>query len=124
MRKQHAAARSDKKRAAIDRRIKELAAQHPEDFATAMLELARGTAERAEALAVREQLREVLPAVSMAFVAKTYFGKSRQWLYQRINGARVNGKPARLNAAECKVLENALHDIASKLAATHVSPSI
>lgn len=114
-------ARTDKQRDEIDRQIKALANQNPDAFATAMVELARGTAEQAEEVSMREQLKEILPAVSIAYIAKTYFGKTRHWLYQRINGSIVNGKPAYLNAEEKKILDQALKDLGSKLSSLSVS---
>lgn len=118
---QYAAAGSDKQRDEIDLQIRELSDGNPDAFAAAMVELARGTAERAEELALRSRLNEILPAVSMSYIATHYFGKTRQWLYQRINGSIVNGKPAKLSGSECKTLEDALKDIGHKLSATRVS---
>ncbi len=124
LQEQYRTARSDKKREEIDRQMKALADQNPDEFAAAMVELARGSADQAEELALREQLSEILPAVSVSYIAKTYFGKTRHWLYQRINGSMVNGKPARLSNDERKTLDGALKDIGHKLSTTHVSPSV
>jgi hypothetical protein len=120
----HAAARTDKQRDEVDRKMKVLADQNPDAFAAAMIELARGSADQAEELALREQLSDILPVVSVSYIAKTYFGKTRQWLYQRINGSIVNGKPARLSDDERKTLDGALKDIGHKLTTTHVFPSV
>ena len=122
LREQHAKARTEKARAKIDGQIKALAAQDPDGFAAAMVELAGDTANRAEELSVREQLKDILPAISLSYISKTYFGKTRQWLYQRINGSVVNGKPAKLNDEEKKTLEGALKDLGNKLSSWHVSP--
>ena len=43
---------------------------------------------------IRQKLDRVLDFVSMSYIAKNYFGKTRQWLYQRVNGNIVNGKSA------------------------------
>lgn len=53
--------------------------------------------------------------VSMSYISKEYFGKTRTWLYQKLNGNMVNGKPARLTGEERRKLKFALEDIAKKL---------
>lgn len=69
---------------------------------------------------VRKQLEEILPFMSLAFIAKKYFGKSRQWLYQRVNGMNVNGKPARFTSQEIDILNSALQEMGKKLLSTKV----
>lgn len=122
LKERYHAAHTDKQRADIDREIEALATQDPDTFAAAMVECARETADCAEELTLREQINDILPAVSLAYISKTYFGKTRQWLYQRINGTPVNGKPAKLNAEERKTLEDAFKDIGEKLSQLHVAP--
>ncbi len=124
LREQHRNARSQKKMDEIAQRMQEISKKDPDAFALAMIELAKETADRAEELALRVRLKEVLPAVSISHIAKTYFGKTRSWLYQRINGSIVNGKPARLTDTERRTLEEAFRDIADKLTSIHVSPSV
>lgn len=89
--------------------------------ATAVLEQITETNERAHDLIVKEQLKDILPVVSLSFIAREYFGKTKEWLYQRINGNTVNGKPARFTEEEVKTLNSALHDIAQKLLKISVS---
>lgn len=52
--------------------------------------------------------------INVAEVARM-FGKSRQWLYQRINGSIVNGKQAMFKQADidklCQILEDAKNEI-------------
>ena len=57
------------------------------------------------------KLGEVAKVISLSYVAKKYFGKTRTWLYQRINGNIVNGKPARFTDKERIRLSEALQDI-------------
>lgn len=64
---------------------------------------------------VREKLGELPEAISLSYIAKNYFGKSRSWLLQRINGNKVNGKEAHFNSGEIRQLQNALHDLGQKL---------
>ena len=64
---------------------------------------------------MKVQLLEISKMVSMSYIAKEYFKKSRQWLYQRINGNRVNGKEARFSHEEINQLNFALQDISRKI---------
>lgn len=73
------------------------------------------TIAEAKSMAIREKLASVLPAISMSYIAKNYFGKSRSWLCQRINGLAVNGKEARFTESEKATLDLALKDIAGSL---------
>lgn len=67
---------------------------------------------------LRERLKEILPIISVSHLSKTYFYRSPQWFYQRLNGNAVNGKPARFTEAELKVLHDALRDISGKINAS------
>ncbi len=120
LRERYRKARSEKELKEIGQKIDQLSAADPEAFGRGMIALAKETADRAEGLALRVQLQEVLPAVSMSYVAKHYFGKTRQWLYQRLNGTMVNGKPARMTPEELRTFETALHDLGGKLSSVHV----
>ena len=64
---------------------------------------------------IREKMGELPEMISMAYIAKNYFGKSNSWLSQRLNGSKVNGKRARFNAKEVQQLQDALHDIGNRL---------
>ena len=101
-------------------------------------ELATTSEERREAgLYVREQMamrrkrsdidikkivREAQDVVSLSYIAKQYFNKDRSWLYQRINGTLVNGKPAAFTEQELTILANSLKNIGLKL--SEISKSI
>jgi hypothetical protein len=63
----------------------------------------------------------VLPAISLSYIAKTYFNKSRSWLNQRINGNTVNGVQAKFSQEELRTLDFALKDLSAKLAEIRVS---
>jgi len=65
----------------------------------------------------RKALGGVIESINLSYIAKHYFGKSRTWLYQRMNGNKVNGKTAFFTRAERKQLEDALHDIGQQLLA-------
>jgi hypothetical protein len=70
---------------------------------------------------VKMQLMEVTEMVSLSFIAKNYFHKTRTWLYQKINGNRINGKPASFTKEEINTLNHAIQDISRKLGSTVIS---
>ena len=74
-----------------------------------------------DAYLVRKQMEDILPCISLAYIAETYFKKSRQWLYQRVNGLLVNGKPAKFTPEELETLNYALQDMGQRLATTRIS---
>ena len=83
----------------------------PEDkkaFAQAFQDGARQSMDEAQAIVktveIRQTLEKVLPFASMSYIAQHYFGRTRQWLYQRINGSAVNGRPANFTADELNTL--------------------
>lgn len=56
--------------------------------------------------------KEIIP---VSYIAKNYFNKSKNWLYQRINKNNVNGKPANFTDSEIKTFNRALEDIGKKI---------
>ncbi|WP_289090654.1 DUF5053 domain-containing protein [uncultured Bacteroides sp.] len=70
---------------------------------------------------IRLQMQEVSDVISLSYLAKHYFNKSRSWLYQRMNGNLVNGKPARFTDEELATLNRALKDISEKLGSLSIS---
>lgn len=67
------------------------------------------------------KLEEVSEIISISYLAKKYFNKSRAWLHQRINGNIVNGKPAKLTEEEMNKLHVALNDISKKIGSVSAS---
>lgn len=61
------------------------------------------------------ELGDVANALSLSYIAKVYFGKSKTWLYQRLNGNKVNGKPARFTEEERKRFAEALQDLSRRI---------
>ena len=106
---------------AIKSMRKDMTPQEQEAFNEALIAEARELLDKgdkmmeAEMADVRQRLGEIPQIVSMSYIAKHYFGKSRTWLYQRINGNLVNGKPVFFTKAERRQLQEALHDIGKKL---------
>ena len=82
---------------------------------------ARRFVERAEDALLRDKLGEIPEVISLSYIAKKYFGKSRNWLYQRINGYLVNGKPARFTDEERKKFVAAINAISDMLKKTSLS---
>lgn len=65
---------------------------------------------------LHERLGELSEVINLAFIARRYFGKSRQWLYQRIKGYTVNGKVATFTPEERDKFMAALDEIGSRIA--------
>jgi hypothetical protein len=65
-----------------------------------------------EEVDLKIEMLEISKFISLSQIAKTYFGKTRTWLYQRLYGYKVNGKPAQFTPTERQTLANALKDIA------------
>ncbi|MDR1555553.1 MAG: DUF5053 domain-containing protein [Tannerellaceae bacterium] len=70
---------------------------------------------------VKMQLMEITEIVSLSYIAKNYFHKTRTWLYQKINGNKVNGKEASFTQEEINILNLAIQDISKKLGSTVIS---
>lgn len=114
-------ATTDAEREDVRKEMRKLCDADAPSLAAAALESIKATNAEVAEILLREQLKDILPAVSLAYVAKTYFNKTRQWLYQRINGTLVNGKPAKFTPDEITTLNNALRDIANRLSSINVS---
>ena len=114
-------AKNEKERQEIDLRMRELINQDPDLFAESMVASATETAERATQLVMKQKLRDVLPAISLVYIAKTYFNKTDTWLYQKVNGNAVNGKPASFSPAELETMKFALNDLSHKLGSLSTS---
>lgn len=118
-------ASTDAEKEQVDREMQELMNQDPDAWALAMVESAKQTAQRAEETAerlrIREQLEDVLAILPLSYIAEHYFKKSRQWLYQKINGNIVNGKPAQFTQEEIKILNTAFQDLSKKIGSISVA---
>jgi hypothetical protein len=89
------------------------------EFADAFAEAARTDARRIKQFCnettIRVKLEEILGIVSMAYVARHYFHKSKFWFSQKLNGNLKNGAPSTFTEDELKTLAFALEDISVKL---------
>lgn len=91
------------------------------DFISERLQEVDRKIDSIEENAIKLQLQEVAEIVSLSYLAKKYFNKSRSWLYQRLNGNIVNGKPARFTEEELATFNNALQDISKKIGSLSIS---
>lgn len=114
--------KTEGERIAFDAKMKEVVAKMcPEErkvFRQAFLASAKHTLSEAKELKkeidTRIQLDGIENYLSLSRIAEDYFGKSRSWLYQRINGLLVNGKPAQFTPEEQKKFADALLDISNR----------
>ncbi len=71
-------------------------------------------------LTVRQQLADISGFISLSYIAQNYFGKSKQWLNNKINGCMVNGKPSRFTDSEKETFNRALKDLSEKIGSIHI----
>jgi hypothetical protein len=92
------------------------------EFASAFADAARADTQRIRKLynevTVRMKLEDILGIVSMAYIAKVYFHKSKSWFSQKLNGNLKNGEPSSFTEEELKTLSGALQDISVKIHTT------
>lgn len=99
--------------------LSEISPEERKKFRNAFLISARQTLAKAKELKEEAEIKLLLNGVdnylSLSQIAQDYFGKSRSWLYQRINGTIVNGKPAQFTPEERQQLSNALLAISERI---------
>ena len=61
--------------------------------------------------------KEIIP---FSYIAKNYFKRSKSWLYQRLNGNNINGKPVKFTENEIETFNFAIQDISRKLGAISI----
>ena len=64
---------------------------------------------------VQEQLAKDKEIIPIAYIARTYFGKSTAWLQQRLYGYKVRGKVYKLSDKDLCTFNNALQDISKRI---------
>lgn len=122
LRKEWLDAGTEAERNDIDRRIKDLSEENPEEFERAFYEGAREAVDSARTLVLRDRLEPLLPMINLSYIAENYLHRSRSWFSQRLNGATVNGKKAVFSKDDTMTIADALADMAGRLKA--VSDSI
>lgn len=108
-------AKNDEERAAVAAEMNALRQENEQAFTEALEGLIKTTADEVQEQRIAERLGEITDMVSMAYIAKTYFKKSRSWLAHKLNGNIVNGKPSQFTDEELNTLRFALNDMANKL---------
>ena len=81
----------------------------------------RKVIEEADEMIFRAKLGDLPEALSFSYIAKKYFGKSRGWLMQKVNGNKVNGKTAVFTDEERLMFRKALQDLSEKMSAVAMS---
>jgi hypothetical protein len=71
----------------------------------------RKTADFADEIILRDKLGKLADYISFSRIARDYFGKSSSWLYHRLKGTLINGKPARFTEEQKKKLVEAFTDL-------------
>jgi hypothetical protein len=112
------ATEEEKKRIQIE--LDKLQNEDADAFAEAMVLCMKDTNRELSKMIMRQQLDEILPYISISAIAKNYFGKSKEWFYQKMNGNTVNGKTAQFSDEEVRVLNNALQDLSKKIGSVRV----
>lgn len=114
-------AKTKEEKEAVAKEMETLKNQDPKAFTEALESLIHSTAKEVNDLTIAEKMGEVTKMISMAYIAKTYFGKSRSWLAHKINGNVVNGKVATFTDEERGTFKHALADMSQKLGSLGVS---
>lgn len=70
---------------------------------------------------LKRQIGEVYDLIPLSYIAEKYFGKTRAWLYQRLNGYQVRGKVYSLNEKEKEIFNKAMQDLAERFAVVRLS---
>ena len=112
---------TDEEKEKIKIELDKLQDEDADAFAEAMVECMKETNRNLSNFLMREQLNDILPYISVSAIAKNYFGKSKEWFYQKMNGNIVNGKPAKFTEEEIKNLNFALQDISKKIGSVSIS---
>ena len=88
-------------------------------FADTFIDSAKKQAEKSKKLCdeitIRLKLEEILGVVSMSYIAREYFQKSKAWFSQKLNGNIKNGIISSFSEDELKILSFALEDISEKI---------
>lgn len=119
--KRNREATTQEEKDAVSKEMARLHEENPKAFTEALEGLIKTTDQKIDELTMAERMGEATKMVSMAYIARTYFGKSRSWLAHKLNGNIVNGKPAGFTDSERMTLKHALADMSTKLGSLGVS---
>ncbi len=66
-------------------------------------------------MTMKQQMDDILLAISWGDLARTYFTKSASWFYHKMDGRDGNKKPTEFNALERAQLKGALTDLSNRI---------
>lgn len=99
--------------------LKTLSPDENKEFAKAFMDGLKETRDEIKEIRqeyeLKKEIKKIQDVVSLSYIAKNYFGKTRHWLYHRMNGVLINGKPAKFTEQEIEILKDALVDISNKI---------
>lgn len=70
---------------------------------------------------LKSQIEDVYDILPLSYIARTYFHKSRAWLYQRLNGYQVRGRKYSLNEEEKRIFNAAMLDLSARIGSVQLS---
>ena len=73
-----------------------------------------------EEITVMKQLDGIEEYINLSKISKTYFGKTKSWLFQRLHGYTVHNKPAKFTDEEKKELSKALLHLSEDIKAVAI----
>lgn len=62
-----------------------------------------------------ENIKDIATYIKWGNISKDYFGFSRSWIYQRLNGYDGNGNHCEFTDKQKETMRDALRDIARRL---------
>lgn len=73
------------------------------------------TVELTQQKTMKQQMDDILLAISWGNLAKTYFTKSASWFYHKMDGRDGNKKPTEFTTEERARLKGALTDLSNRI---------
>ena len=64
---------------------------------------------------MKSLVSDIMVEIKWAHISKNYFGKSRSWLSQKMNGFDGNKSETEFSEEEKQTLKDALHDLAKRI---------
>lgn len=64
---------------------------------------------------MQQKMWDIIVDVKWASISTKYFGKSRSWLSQKMNGKDGNGSDVEFSESEKETLRQGLRDLASRI---------
>lgn len=64
---------------------------------------------------ITDRMKDIILYIKWGNISKNYFGFSKSWIYQRLNGYDGNGNDCEFTEEQKEILREALRDIARRL---------